>query len=156
MDSNKPKIEINKVVNRFLPLTEAVAQGMERESKISDFTIMKTLGEGSFGTVELVVHKATGGNYAIKSIDKRNKNNQEGKPYFRREIEIMYKVHHPNMVRLFSHFEDNDYCYFVMEYITKGNLYSIMSKQKSKCFEAKAVACLMRDLISSIYYLHKY
>ena len=148
------KTEIYKVKNRFLPLTEAVHKGLESESKFSDFNVIKTLGEGSFGKVHLVTHKKTGGTYAIKAIDKRNKNNQEGKPYFRREIEIMYKVHHPNIVRLFSHFEDDEYCYFVMEYISKGNLYTILSKQKTKCFEAKTVASFIRDLISSVYYLH--
>src|SRR5690348_5539384 len=108
------KVEIYKVKNRFLPLSEAVANGLEPEGKFSDFTVSKMLGEGSFGKVYLVTHNKTGGVFAIKSIDKRNKNNQEGKPYFRREIEIMYKVHHPNIVRLFNHFEDDEYCYFVM------------------------------------------
>jgi aurora kinase len=156
MESTKTntKIEINKVKNRFLPLAEAVANGLEPESKITDFIISKSLGEGSFGKVNLVTHIKTGGVYAIKSIDKKNKTNQEGKPYFRREIEIMYKVHHPNIVRLFSHFEDDDCCYFIMEYISKGNLYSILSKQKSKCFENKTVAYFIRDLISAVYYLH--
>ena len=32
----------------------------------------------------------------------------------------MYKLHHPNIVKLYEHFEDNNYCYFLMEYIPKG------------------------------------
>ncbi len=154
MESVNKKVEINKVKNRFLPLPESVVKGLESESKITDFKVLKMLGEGSFGKVHLVTHKKTAATYAIKSIDKRNNKNQEGKPYFRREIEIMYKVHHPNVVRLFSHFEDDDYCYFIMEYISKGNLFDILSKQKTKCFEAKTVANFIRDLISSVYYLH--
>jgi serine/threonine protein kinase len=152
--SKSTNIQINKVKNRFLPLSEPVAKGLESEAKFTDFSVNKLLGEGSFGKVHLVTHKKTGAVYAIKSIDKKNKNNQEGKPYFRREIEIMYKVHHPNIVRLFSHFEDDDYCYFVMEYISKGNLFDILSKQKTKCFEVKTVAYFIRDLISAVYFLH--
>jgi serine/threonine protein kinase len=152
--SKSTNIQINKVKNRFLPLSEPVAKGLEPEAKFTDFSVNKLLGEGSFGKVHLVTHKKTGAVYAIKSIDKKNKNNQEGKPYFRREIEIMYKVHHPNIVRLFSHFEDDDYCYFVMEYISKGNLFDILSKQKTKCFEVKTVAYFIRDLISAVYFLH--
>lgn len=152
--SKSSNIQINKVKNRFLPIPEPVAKGVEPEAKLTDFSVNKLLGEGSFGKVHLVTHKKTGAVYAIKSIDKKNKNNQEGKPYFRREIEIMYKIHHPNIVRLFSHFEDDDYCYFVMEYISKGNLFDILSKQKTKCFEVKTVACFIRDLISAVYFLH--
>src|SRR5690348_10406332 len=120
---NKRKIETNKVKNRFLPLNEVVANGLEPESNLSDFMIVKTIAIGSKGTVYLVTHKTTGGTYAIKKIDKQN--SQDQKPYFRRGIDIMYKVPHPNIVRLFSHFEDDEFCYFVMEFISKGDLYSI-------------------------------
>ena len=113
----KKKIKINKVANRFLPLTESVINGLEPEATIKDFTVLGVIGEGSFGKVSLVRHNKTGSEYAIKQISKLDKNNQEGKTYFRREIEIMYKIHQNNIVRLFNHFEDNEYCYFVMEYI---------------------------------------
>lgn len=148
------KLQLNKVKNRFLFVPPSVQNGFEAEAKITDFEILEKLGEGSFGKVYKAKHKKTGAIYAIKSIDKLNKNNQEGKPYFRREIEIMYKVRHPNIVRLFGHFEDDQNCFFVLEYIPKGNLYTILSKQKTKCFDASTVAHFMRDLICSIYYLH--
>jgi len=148
------KVQLNKVKNRFLFISPSVQMGIEPEAKISDFDMIDKLGEGSFGKVIKVKHKKTGAIYAIKSIDKLNKNNQDGKPYFRREIEIMYKVRHPNIVRLFNHFEDDQNCYFVLEYIPKGNLYSILSKQKSKCFDPSTVAHFIRELVCSIHYLH--
>jgi len=148
------KAQINKVKNRFLFISPSVAEGLEPEAKITDFDILEKLGEGSFGKVYRAKHKKTGAIYAIKSIDKLNKNNQEGKPYFRREIEIMYKVRHPNIVRLFNHFEDDQNCYFVLEYIPKGNLFTILSKQKTKSFDASTTAHFIRDLICSVYYLH--
>jgi len=111
------KVQLNKVKNRFLFISPSVQSALESELKITDFEILDKLGEGSFGKVYRAKHKKTGAIYAIKSIDKLNKNNQEGKPYFRREIEIMYKVRHPNIVRLFGHFEDDQNCYFVLEYI---------------------------------------
>ena len=112
---------LNEVKNRFLPIPESVAKCLEPETKINDFEIIKELGSGAFGNVYLVVHKKTKAQYAIKAIDKRNKSNIDEKPYFRREVEIMYKVNHPNIVKLYGHFEDNNYCYFLMEYISKGN-----------------------------------
>ena len=148
------KIEINHVKNRFLPLPESVAKGLEPEPKITDFQIIKELGAGSFGHVYLVKHKVTKAEYAIKAIDKRNKTNQEEKPYFRREIEVMYKIHHPNVVKLYGHFEDNNYCYFIMEYISKGNVYGLIPSDKKKRINPKVVATLMKDVISAVYYLH--
>ena len=148
------KIEINNVKNRFLPIPESVAKGLEPEPKISDFNILKELGTGSFGHVYLVTHKKTKAQYAIKAIDKRDKTNIEEKPYFRREVEVMYKIHHPNVVKLYGHFEDNNYCYFIMEYISKGNIYGLIPQDKKKRLSSQIVAGLIKDVISAVYYLH--
>ena len=150
----KKKIKINKVNNRFLPLTESVINGLEPEATIKDFTVLSTIGEGSFGKVLLVIHNKTKSKYAIKRISKLDKNNQEGKSYFKREIEIMYKIHQNNTVRLFNHFEDNEFCYFVMEYIENGNLFDQPCWKNNKCFPSSDVAKIIKDLICAIYYLH--
>ena len=147
-------MQINNVKNRFLPIPESVIKCLEPEPKISDFEISKELGAGSFGHVYLVSHKITKAQYAIKAIDKRDKSNQSEKPYFRREIEVMYKIHHPNVVKLYGHFEDNNYCYFIMEYIAKGNIYELIPHDNKKKLNTKIVASLMKGVISAVYYLH--
>ena len=150
----KIELKLNNVKNRFLPIPESVAKGLEPEPKITDFTIIKELGSGSFGRVYLVTHKKTKVQYAIKAIDKREKTNQEEKPYFRREVEVMYKIHHPNVVKLFGHFEDNNYCYFIMEYISKGNIYGLIPQDKKKRLSSQIVASLIKDVISAVYFLY--
>ena len=152
MSSNK--IEMNNVKNRFLPKPQSVLKGLESEPKIKDFEIVKELGCGSFGRVFLARHIKTKVLYAIKAIDKQNKTNQNEKPYFRRELEVMYKIHHPNVVKLFGHFEDNKYCYFIMEYLTKGNVYNLLKMDKKKLLSPKVVATIMKDVISATYFLH--
>ena len=152
MISSVNQITKNNVSNRFLPIPESVLKGLESEPKISDFNLLKELGAGSFGRVLLVQHKITQAKYAIKAIDKRNKANIQEKPYFRREIEIMYRVHHPNVVKLFGHFEDNNYCYFIMEYIAGGNIYALVPKSRS--ISTQQIASIMKDVISAVYFLH--
>ena len=154
MIPKKKKIIKNRVVNRFFPVPEPVLKGLEPEPKIEDFTILKELGSGSFGRVLLVEHNGTKAQYAIKAIDKRLQDNIDEKPYFRREMEIMYRIHHPNVVKLFGHFEDNTYCYFLMEYVSGGNLYSLVPKRgRSKITMQQAVS-IIKDVISALYYLH--
>ena len=148
------KVNLNPVKNRFLPISESVSIGLEAEPKIQDFQIKKEIGNGSFGRVYLASHIKTKVDYAIKIIDKRNKTNIDGKPYFRREIEIMYKIRHPNCVRLFGNFEDENYCYFIMEYIPGGNLYNLMASNRNTGLNIYLVARIMRELVSAIYYLH--
>ena len=145
---------LNPVVNRFLPVPESVLKGLEQEPKITDFTLIKELGVGSFGRVLLVQHKKTQAQYAIKAIDKRNTTNIQEKPYFRREIEIMYRIHHPNVVKLFGHFEDNTYCYFIMEYIPGGNIFAYVPKNGIRTISTHQVASIIKDVISATYFLH--
>ncbi len=154
MISTVSQVTRNNVQNRFLPIPESVLKGLESEPKIADFILLKELGVGSFGRVLLVQHKLTQAKYAIKAIDKRNKMNIQEKPYFRREIEIMYRVHHPNVVKLFGHFEDNNYCYFIMEYIPGGNIYTLVPKNGISTISTQMIASIMKDVISAAYFLH--
>ena len=154
MITSPKKILKNNVIDRFLPIPQTVLKGLEPEPKITDFTLIKELGVGSFGRVLLVQHNVTHAQYAIKAIDKRIKDNIEEKPYFRREMEIMYQIHHPNVVKLFGHFEDNTFCYFVMEYIPNGDLYSLVPKNGIRKINNQTVASLIKDVISALYYLH--
>ena len=154
MISSTNKITRNNVPNRFLPIPESVLKGLESEPKFSDFFVIKELGTGSFGRVVLVQHKMTQAMYAIKAIDKRNATNIQEKPYFRREIEIMYRVHHPNVVKLFGHFEDANYCYFLMEYIPGGNIYSLVQKNRYRAVSTQTIVSIMKDVICATYFLH--
>ena len=66
----------------------------------------------------------------------------------------MSKIRHPNCVRLFGNFEDENFCYFIMEYIPGGNLYTLMSSNRNTGLNIYLVANIVRDLASAIYYLH--
>ena len=151
---NLNKIVLNNVKNRFLPIPESASKGYEPEPQISDFEFIKELGTGTFGRVFLVYHKKTNVKYAIKAIDKRNKHNIEEKPYFHREVEIMYRLNHPNIVKLYGHFEDNDYCFFIMEYIPDGNIYSLIPKHGRQKQSNRIISSILKDVISAVYYLH--
>lgn len=152
---NKVNININTVKDRILFMPLAVKKSLESEAMISDFDEKKELiSEGQVGRIFKVQHKKTGGVYALKAIDKRKGFNEKSRNNLNRQIEIMYKIRHPNIVRLFSHFEDDNYCYLLMEYISKCNLYESTMKKKKKCQDIQSVANIMRDLLSAVYYLH--
>ena len=144
---------LNDVKNRFLSLPKSAVEGLEHEPQKTDFNFIKKLGEGSFGTVYLVSHKKTKAIYAIKAIDKSVPENLEQKANFNREIEIMYKLNHPNIVKLYGHFEDEQYCYFIMQYIPNKDLYEILPVSGKKP-NIKLITSIMKDLLSAVYYLH--
>ena len=140
--------------NNFLPPCSAVVEGLEQEAKITDFEQIANLGTGGYGKVNLYRHKITGAEYAIKLIDKTKFENKLQKELFAREVDMMYKIRHPNIVRLYTHFEDESNCYIALEYIKKGNLYSYTQSMPNKVLDAATTAHFVVDLISSLYYLH--
>ena len=144
---------LNSVKNRFLPLPKSAVEGLEHEPTIDDFTVIRELGIGSFGTVYLVAHKKTKAQYALKVIDKNLPDNLEEKDSFCREVEIMYKLNHPNIVKLYGHFEDDNCCYFIMQYIPKRSLFEIITKPRETP-NLKLISSVMKDLLSAVYYLH--
>ena len=144
---------LNDVKCRFLSLPKSATEGLEHEPQKSDFDIIRELGMGTFGTVYLVSHKKTKAKYALKAIDKTIPDNIEEKANFNREVEIMYKLNHPNIVKLYGHFEDEQYCYFIMQYIQNKSIYEVIPTPGS-IPDLKLVASIMKDLLSAVYYLH--
>ena len=135
-------------------LSPAVAAGLEREACKTDFESLedKSIGKGGFGSVWKVRHKITRQIFAIKVINKESIVKQNMIEQTNREIEIMYKLDHPHIIKLYSHFEDDeDFC-LIMQIASKGQLYSVIKRLKR--LDQRTAAQYMREVISAIKYLH--
>ena len=99
--------------------------------KFSDLYEMKeVIGKGKFGVVNLGIHKKTGQQVAIKILNKENIKTLEDKELVQIEIGILKLCHHPNIVRLLDHLENNDYIYIVTEYNRRRYIGSILQKKE--------------------------
>lgn len=115
------------------------------------YTIGKELGRGAFAVVKECVHKTTKQKYAIKIID-RQAMGDTNEVALQREIEIMQKVNHPNVIMLRAVFEDKKHVYLVMELVTGGELFDKIV-ERGNYSEADA-AELTRAIVEAIGYLH--
>jgi Ca2+-binding EF-hand superfamily protein len=124
--------------------------------KFSDLYEMKeVIGKGKFGVVNLGIHKKTGQQVAIKILNKENIKTLEDKELVRIEIGILKLCHHPNIVKLLDHLENNDYIYIVTEYIEGGTLGQYFKKKKFNFSERQATN-IMSQIASGVKYLHQY
>ncbi|KAJ3028645.1 UNVERIFIED_CONTAM: Serine/threonine-protein kinase par-1 [Siphonaria sp. JEL0065] len=119
---------------------------------IGNYVFQKTVGEGNFAKVKLAKHKITGGEVAIKVIDKTTLDDKKlGKLY--REVRIMKMLNHPNIVKLYEVIETKYTVFLVMEYASGGELYDYLvvhGKMKEKEARAK-----FRQILSAVSYCHK-
>ena len=119
-----------------------------------DYSVLKVLGQGSFGRVYSCRHKSTGVLRAIKEIP-RDKNIQtdDDRVHFLKEVEILAKVDHPHIAKVYELYE-NPYCFAVVsELVAGGQLFDYIVKV-DRLTESMA-ASVMLQLLSALRYLHK-
>jgi hypothetical protein len=124
--------------------------------KFSDFYDLKeVIGKGKFGMVHLGIHKKTQQKVAVKVIKKEKIQTTEDKELVRIEIGILKLCHHPNIVRLLDHLENEDYIFIVLEFIDGDTLHKYFKKRKIVFTEHEAYL-IMVQIAKGIKYLHKY
>jgi MAP/microtubule affinity-regulating kinase len=68
--------------------------------KIEDYKFVKEIGKGSYATVKSAIHKTSGKKYAIKIYEKYKLMDPAKKNAVKREIQILKKINHKNIVGL--------------------------------------------------------
>lgn len=121
------------------------------------------LGQGSFGCVSKATNKATREQCAIKAVWRRkpwtgNRRPSEAgqKEYanqINREVEIMQRVDHPNIVRLIEQFDDHEFVYLVLELCCGGELLDQVFF--TPVFTESKAAMVMEQVLSAVQYMHE-
>ena len=106
-------------------------------TKIDYYKIGKVIGKGAFGKVTLGVHKLTGKQVAIKTIDKKYMQDEFSKRKVFQEVYLLKKIKHSNVIRLLEVFESTNHFLMVMEYAGAGDLLQLL-KRKGKLSEEDA------------------
>ncbi|CAG8656196.1 12636_t:CDS:2, partial [Dentiscutata heterogama] len=128
--------------------------GPSPESKflLSDFTICRTLGTGSFGRVHLVQSKHNNKYYAMKVLKKSEVVRLKQVEHTNNEKHILEQVQHPFLVNLWGTFQDSCNLYMVMDYVVGGELFSIL--RKTQRFPDHVAKFYAAEVILAFEYLH--
>ena len=148
--------------------------------RLSDFEPIKVLGKGSYGKVLLVRQLSTGRLFAQKQLKKASliinqlleeeeeeeeKNSEQKevgifgvkiheKNYQRtlNEKQILELVNHPNIVKLFYAFQDNNKLYLILEYLQGGELFHHLAMEKF--MSEKDSSYYIAQMLLGLRYLH--
>ncbi|XP_077863013.1 serine/threonine-protein kinase Nek5-like, partial [Saccoglossus kowalevskii] len=82
---------------------------------MDQFEKIKKIGEGSFGKALLVKSKATGEYRVVKEIG-ISKMNRKEREESKKEVKVLARMRHPNIVSYLESFEDHGNLYIVMEF----------------------------------------
>ncbi|KAM4048652.1 protein kinase C delta type-like [Anomaloglossus baeobatrachus] len=144
--SGSPKADTEQLSGTTPAESPIIVTGLE------SFTFHKILGEGGFGKVMLATHKASQQQVAVKMVKKRRLlNNSRDEILIERQVLEMTRKS-PFFTRAFSTFQSQDYLFYVMEYLSRGDLLDIMSNNAP--FPIAITRFLAAELICGLQFLH--
>ena len=148
------KMEIEEEsTNNEVKINKETFVGMGNRALRDCYEFTKNLGKGGYGKVFQVRQKITNKLYACKKLSKMNINNLIK---FRREIDILMKMDHPNIIKLYDVFESQNSLYLIMEECYGGELFDrILKRIESNDMYTEKEACkIIQQVMGAIEYCH--
>src|SRR5262249_8693827 len=100
----------------------AVTQGQARTLTFGEYTVLDKLGEGGMGLVFQAQHRYLKRTVALKVLHSSVTQSEEAVKRFRREVEAMARLSHPNVVAAFDANQQDGTYYIVMEFVDGTDL----------------------------------
>ena len=129
-------------------------QAVQNKSLFDKYEVKQKIGKGKFGLVKSGINKETKKPVAIKIMAKKNMDKSDME-LAKVEIDILKISQHPNIIKLYDVFENENYIYIIMEYCSGGDLLSYFEHYEYELPETK-VCEIIHKLSMAVYYLHSY
>jgi len=133
-------------------------QGGEEWKQVEQhYKIGKELGSGAFAVVRLATHKETNKKYAMKIVDKQKmslvQTDRNVRDVLMTEVEVLKKLDHPNILKLFQVFDTKSTLFMVLELVNGGDLYD--SLKAAGRLPEKVAKPIFAQLLAAIHYMHQ-
>lgn len=124
----------------------------DRKSTFAEnYQVGNILGQGSYSVVRMATRLSDKKLVAVKIVN-RSKLHKDDEENLRREVEILMSLNHPNIVKVLDFYQEEQYFYVVLEYMSGGELFDrLMEKAVYTEGEARDLAIV---LLKAIQYCH--
>jgi len=123
----------------------------QRLLRVGLYDLECVLGKGNFALVRLGVHKLTRTKVAVKIVDKAELDEENKKKIFR-EIDIMRRLSHDNVIQLYQVMESEGMIYIITEYAANGEIFDYLV-QHGRMAENQACR-VFAQILSAVRYCH--
>jgi serine/threonine protein kinase len=113
------------------------------------------MGEGGFSEVYRATFIPTDEEMAVKIL-KENRWTEQIIEMFKQEAELLARLNHPNVVKVYHLIKLNNVCYMGMEMLRGGSLQSLIKSKftKNLKFSDKEASRLMKGILAGVQYIH--
>ena len=95
-----------------------------------NYWLGEKLGQGAFGEVRVGNHILSGEDRAIKFINKKDYSTEK-KHLLEQEVEVLGKMDHPNIVKIYEFYDEPKHYCIVQEKCKGGELFKIILRKKT-------------------------
>ncbi|XP_007642092.1 serine/threonine-protein kinase Nek3 isoform X5 [Cricetulus griseus] len=120
---------------------------------MEDYTVLRVIGQGSFGRALLVQKESSNQKFAMKEV--RLPKSFSETQNSRREAVLLAKMKHPNIVAFKESFEAEGHLYIVMEYCDGGDLMQKIKQQKGKLLPEDMILNWFIQICLGVNHIHK-
>ncbi|KAG3201628.1 hypothetical protein PC128_g3815 [Phytophthora cactorum] len=103
----------------------------QKQIKLDELEVLRTLGSGTFGRVKLVRHKLTGAAYALKVLNKASVVAYKQQRNVVNEKSVMTQCNHPFLLKLYTTYKDAARLYLLIEFVQGGELFTYLHSTPS-------------------------
>ena len=125
---------------------------LNEASVLKKYDFQTVIGEGSFSKVFKVEEKRTGEFYALKITDKA-KSLEFGMPCYKRELAILKRARHQNIITLNEVFHSNSKLYLILELASGGDLFDRISSNGA--YSESLAQRTLNMITNGLSYLHQ-
>ena len=118
----------------------------------SQYQFIGNISSGSFGSVVKAIDINTQEEVAIKIINKLSHTINMFR--IKEEINILKRLHHPNILKFYDYIETNGKVYIIMELLKGGTLREWINKHKNENISEELLSLIIKNILLAVSYLH--
>jgi serine/threonine-protein kinase len=155
LEAADPRFDELKEACLYLCAHCAERERAEGRPDFGDYTLLKELGRGGFGSVFQAWHRPTGRLVALKRMVPELGLDERKNKLFQREIAVMGELVHPHIVRLFDHGMVGREHWFAAEFAPGGDLWTLVRERRRGPLPAEEACRYVCQALDGLEYAHR-
>lgn len=153
--SSKKRTLYEEIENMFTKeLQQNSKESTSSSCKAKEYELQKCIGQGAYAKVYKALHIPSNTKVAVKLYEKAKLTEKLRQKSIKREIKILSRLNHPNVVNFIDCFSTKNHIYLVMELVRGLSLYELLKKQPDRKIKESNAKTIIKQILKALVYCH--